>query len=640
MKGSAGAVTTLFVALLLLVIVPSRMMALARAGTIAGFLGATTSTLLVCWFLYRLCLRATRQAWYIGISIAAVYVATFSAPFFAWCALLVLYLVHRHTVRHLQAASRADAPPETISPVAEEPEGAAVEPGPAPSWVQVVDLDTICGSYRRILFSQRFVRAATASLAGTAVITIPVMFVFAVYDFRAPLFGIVAGVVVAVFLALVCTLYFAWLRALWRGSIRAARIGVVATASFAVLWLLVGAIRFNREMLVTGGIWFELTAQAMQLSLIAAMGAGSAVIVWRQRDVALRGLLAQNARHDWRAALLQLCGVVLSSGRALTALTRRSFVLSALAFSIEGFAFYVYFKAASNVLKLSDSLPSSFGARMSPLEGHYFSLVTVICLVLPVTYVSTQLTLAGAERLRTIARRASLRRAEDLLQEDGRPPVLFLRDFKDDQVSLERASVPAWIRVLDPGLEQANMEDVLQACLNIGPAVAIGRPEDVRPPIGAARRYVQGDGWKDIVLAMMNAAAVVVVGASDSPGVTWEVEQLRDQGHLDRTIFVMPPAARRNHLLARGLVATLTGPAEPLQEATMAAELTRAVGSRRITGMTFRQGIVRIYVTNRPPSQVEFDATLRLARPDAQAANAIPLAVSPNQAPAAVSAAT
>ncbi len=477
-KGSAVPVTPLFLVLLLLVIVPSRMMALARAGTIATFLGATASTLLVCWFLYRLCLRATRQAWYIGISIAAVYVATFGAPFLAWCALLVLYVVHRYTVRPLEAASRTDALPETIARAAEH-EDAAVEPGPPPTWMQVVDLDRICGSYRRILFSQRFIRAATASLAGTALITIPVVLVFTVYDSRAPLFGVVAGVLMAVFVALVCALYFAWLRALWRGSIRAARIGVVVTAALAALWLLVGAMRFNREMLVTGGIWLELTAQAMQLSLIAAMGAGSAVILRRARDAELMGLLAQNARHGWRTALLQLCGVVLSSGRALTAFTRRSFVLSALAFSIEGFAFYVYFRAAGNVLKLSDSLSSSFGNRLSPLEGHYFSLITVLCLVLPVTYVSTQLTLAGAERLRAVARRASLRKAEDLLQEDGRPPVLFLRDFKDDQVSLERASVPAWIRVLDPGLEQANMEDVLQACLNIGPAVAIGRPEDV-----------------------------------------------------------------------------------------------------------------------------------------------------------------
>ena len=69
----------------------------------------------------------------------------------------------------------------------------------------------------------------------------------------------------------------------------------------------------------------------------------------------------------------------------------------------------------------------------------------------------------------------------------------------------------------------------------------------------------------------------------------------------------------------------------------MASELTRAVGSRRITGITLRDGIVRMYVTNRLPSQVEFDATLRLARLEGHTASPIPLALVSNHAPASVS---
>ena len=88
-----------------------------------------------------------------------------------------------------------------------------------------------------------------------------------------------------------------------------------------------------------------------------------------------------------------------------------------------------------------------------PLEGHYLSLAMIVCFAVPFTYVATQLMLTGAERLRMAARRASLRPAEDLLKEDGRGPVLFLRDFKDDQVALERAAMPMWIRVFDPGVD-------------------------------------------------------------------------------------------------------------------------------------------------------------------------------------------
>jgi hypothetical protein len=146
--------------------------------------------------------------------------------------------------------------------------------------------------------------------------------------------------------------------------------------------------------------------------------------------------------------------------------------------------------------------------------------------------------------------------------------------------------------------------------------VAIGRPEDAQVPIGAARRYVQGADWRAVVLAMMDAAAVIVMGVSDSPGVTWEIEQLRDQRHLDKTIFVMPPAQRGNHRLARWLVRNLVDPTERARGELVAGGLERAIGPQLITGITVRRGVFTIYVTDRRPSQVEFDATLRLARLD------------------------
>ena len=103
----------LFVILLLVLIVPSRLIAFNHRTNLAGFLGATTSTLLVCWFLYKLCLRATRQAWFIAISVAAVYVATFSVPLVAWVTLLVMYVVHRYTVGPATAVPHAPVAAET-----------------------------------------------------------------------------------------------------------------------------------------------------------------------------------------------------------------------------------------------------------------------------------------------------------------------------------------------------------------------------------------------------------------------------------------------------------------------------------------------------------------------------------------------
>ena len=616
----------LFVILLLALIVPSRLIAWNHRTSLVAFLGATTSTLLVSWFLYKLCLRATRQAWFIAISIAAVYVATFSAPFVAWVTLLVMYVVHRYTVGAVTAVPYVPVPAETARPIADREDTVAVDPAEAAPWLQVVDLDDVCGSYRRLHFSQRFVRGATASLTASALFALPATIIFSIYADQGPIFGIVAGLLITLFVVGVDAIYFWWLRSLWCGSVTAAGIGVVVIALVALIGMLAGVVvMFDRELVVSGRIWYQVAAQVMQLSLLAAMAMGGAVVIGRRRDARFLGMLGQNARHGWRAAVLQLCGIA-TSGRGLAALTHKSFVLSALAFCVEGLAFYAYFNASSSMFDQSDSSASSI-ARYSPLEGHYLSLAMIVCFAVPFIYVATQLMLTSAERLRMAARRASLRPAEDLLKEDGRPPVLFLRDFKDDQVALERAAMPMWIRVFDPGVEQANIEDVLQACLSIGPAVAIGRPEDAQVPIGAARRYVQGEGWRAVVLAMMDAAAVIVMGVSDSPGVTWEIEQLRAQRHLDKTIFVMPPAQRGNHRLARWLVRNLVDTTERARGELIAGSLERAIGPQLITGIAVRRGVFTVYVTDRRPSQVEFDATLRLARLGAEDGTALPIAV-------------
>ena len=245
----------LFVFLLLALIVPSRLIAWNhRTTTLAGFLGATTSTLLVSWFLYKLCLRATRQAWYIAISIAAVYVATFSVPLVAWVTLLVMYLVHRYTVGPATADPHALVAAETARSITDPEDNLAVDPAAAAPWLQVVDLDDVCGSYRRLHFSQRFVRGATASLAASSVIALPTAIIFSIYAYRAPILGIVVGLLLTLFLVGVNAIYFWWLRSLWRGSVTAARIGIIVIALTALVMVLEGVVLlFNRELFGAAG---------------------------------------------------------------------------------------------------------------------------------------------------------------------------------------------------------------------------------------------------------------------------------------------------------------------------------------------------------------------------------------------------
>lgn len=113
----------------------------------------------------------------------------------------------------------------------------------------------------------------------------------------------------------------------------------------------------------------------------------------------------------------------------------------------------------------------------------------------------------------------------------------------------------------------------------------------------------------------MDRAALIVVGVSGSAGVAWEIDRLRDRGRLDKCVLVLPPTTAGHHDLAGRVVARLVAPEDPRGPAAIAGALRQHVGSRRITALTLRDGRLSACVTDRRPSQVEFDATLRLAWP-------------------------
>lgn len=597
--------------------VPTKLIVLSHGPNLARFAGATVSTLLVWYLLYRLCLRARHRAWFVATAIPALYVALVAAPMYAWATLLALWAVDGvawRVSRRVTGEPPREPPP--ADPDAPDAFPAIARDAPAPALppipIDVVDLDPVCAPYRRLLFSQRVLRAAMATAGGTALTMWPVMVFFGWYDHGSALFGVVFAVLLSSFLAVVALLHFVWLRGVWRGSVAISRLGLLWTGLLGALTLLALILRLAQDPLAPGEIWFHLAADAMQVALVSAMGLGSAVVLMRRRDEPFTALLRANAPLGWREAVRQLAGVTLPGGPVRHAVTARSLALGVGAFAVEGAAFYAYFNAQKNVRNASALLSAAVPGGLGPVEAHYVAIATIVCLLAPVLYVATQVTLAGAQRLHTAARRAARRPAQEAMQADPRPPILFLRDFRNDQVSLDRGALPGWTRVVDPGIEQANLEDVLLTWTGVAPLIAIGRPGDTEAPVGAARHYVGGEDWRDVVASLMDRAAAIVVGVSGSAGVAWEIDRLRDRGHLDKSVFVLPPTTAGHHDMAGRVVARLVAPDDRRAAAATTTALRQAVGSRRITALTLRDGRLSACVTDRRPSQVEFDAALRM----------------------------
>lgn len=172
--------------------------------------------------------------------------------------------------------------------------------------------------------------------------------------------------------------------------------------------------------------------------------------------------------------------------------------------------------------------------------------------------------------LRNFARRFARVSAANLIKTDQRPPILFLRSFKDDQVLLARPK-RAFIRGLLPEPLRPMLDHVLlEEFTSLGPLIAIGVPGAVAP-FGASRTYVNEDEWKSVVAELARVAKAVVIVLDDTEGVNWEISHIVQVGHLAKTLCFLPPRlAVRSELAAqfirRALVDNECTLAEPLSD--------------------------------------------------------------------------
>jgi hypothetical protein len=74
-----------------------------------------------------------------------------------------------------------------------------------------------------------------------------------------------------------------------------------------------------------------------------------------------------------------------------------------------------------------------------------------------------------------------------------------------------------------------------------GPVIAIGRPGEKLPPLGAARAYVDDKLWQAEVTKLAQESRLVVLLLDRTSGVAWEFCRLVELGAHARLVLVMPP---------------------------------------------------------------------------------------------------
>lgn len=138
---------------------------------------------------------------------------------------------------------------------------------------------------------------------------------------------------------------------------------------------------------------------------------------------------------------------------------------------------------------------------------------------------------------------------EEYLIQDPRPPVLYIRAFKQETQyfvigakSEYGAYAKSWHAAAAEDEQKVGitfeeyLSDVVTS--SIGPFVALGSPEDYLPPEGAMRMYAKDKDWMEKFDQLARRATCILVEMGKSENLRWEFEHLRGEG-LQQKLFVV-----------------------------------------------------------------------------------------------------
>ncbi|MFJ9417147.1 transferase [Streptomyces sp. NPDC101227] len=139
---------------------------------------------------------------------------------------------------------------------------------------------------------------------------------------------------------------------------------------------------------------------------------------------------------------------------------------------------------------------------------------------------------AGVLTLR-YTRPRSARGAAQALLADGRRPVLYLRSFADDDTAAQ-VDDAAFVNM------HSREEQLAGALGAVGPVIAVGRPGEPLPRLGAARFYLPLDDWQPAVLRLMELSQLIVLRLGPGEGLWWEVERARATQPARKLVLLAP----------------------------------------------------------------------------------------------------
>ncbi len=127
------------------------------------------------------------------------------------------------------------------------------------------------------------------------------------------------------------------------------------------------------------------------------------------------------------------------------------------------------------------------------------------------------------------AKRHSTPRANEVRELDHRPPILLLRSFVDDELSVEG------------DLLDLDLPRLIAEYLNVvGPVIALPAVKERLQRVGPYRVDLQGKSWTEAVSSLTSEAVAIVMICGRSSGLAWELSHVTQPSIARKTIFFFP----------------------------------------------------------------------------------------------------
>ena len=196
-------------------------------------------------------------------------------------------------------------------------------------------------------------------------------------------------------------------------------------------------------------------------------------------------------------------------------------------------------------------------------------------------------------------RRFKAKSADEIKQQDPRPPVVYLRSFKDDQkasmvtpmgglastaifptyvteeeqIATALSRIGPVIAIGQPGEPMLDLRDLhnnpqltdaqrrraasfrkLKLGMQMGPLIFLMPQDKVLPDLGAARAYVGDHEWQDKVIDLLSQAQLVVLRAGETDSLLWEVQTVARSVSPEKILFLLPFTNRKSYEVFRSKV--------------------------------------------------------------------------------------